>query len=69
MLNGEMGESMLTPIIAATNPILLLVILVVALLFFGHKLPSVARGLGSSVSEFKKGLKEGETTEIKNDEK
>lgn len=35
-----------------------LVILIVALLLFGHKLPSVMRGLGSSVKEFKKGMAE-----------
>ena len=34
----------------------LLIILVVALLLFGHKLPSMMRGLGSSVKEFKKGM-------------
>ncbi|HLX63263.1 MAG TPA: twin-arginine translocase TatA/TatE family subunit [Planctomycetota bacterium] len=38
----------------------LLIILLLAFLFFGHKLPQIARGLGSSVSEFKKGIKEGE---------
>lgn len=38
----------------------LIIILIIALLIFGHKLPSVARSLGSSVSEFKKGVKEGE---------
>jgi sec-independent protein translocase protein TatA len=38
----------------------LLIILVIALLIFGHKLPSVARSLGSTVNEFKKGAKEGE---------
>lgn len=37
----------------------LVIILVVALLIFGHKLPAVARSLGSSVSEFKKGVKDG----------
>jgi sec-independent protein translocase protein TatA len=42
-----------------------LVILVVALLVFGKKLPDVARGLGKSVSQFKKGL--SEVDEIKND--
>jgi sec-independent protein translocase protein TatA len=38
----------------------LIVIMVIALLIFGHKLPQVARSLGSSVNEFKKGVKEGE---------
>lgn len=53
---------MLSPILANIfeSPIGLLVILVIALLFFGHKLPQVARSLGSSVSEFKKGVKAGE---------
>jgi sec-independent protein translocase protein TatA len=53
---------MLSPIVANLfeSPIGLLVILVIALLFFGHKLPNVARSLGSSVSEFKKGVKAGE---------
>ena len=43
-----------------------LTILVIALLIFGHKLPSVARSLGSSVNEFKKGAKEGEEEAMKN---
>jgi sec-independent protein translocase protein TatA len=38
----------------------MVIILVVALLIFGHKLPNVARSLGSSVSEFKKGVKDGQ---------
>ena len=42
------------------SPIQLVVLLIIALLIFGHKLPSVARSLGTSVSEFKKGVKEGE---------
>jgi sec-independent protein translocase protein TatA len=56
-----------TPVIAnlLESPIGLLVILIIALLFFGHKLPSVARSLGSSVSEFKKGVKEGEEEEAR----
>lgn len=37
----------------------LLIILVTVLLLFGAKrLPEVARGLGRSLSEFKKGIKE-----------
>jgi sec-independent protein translocase protein TatA len=35
-----------------------LVILFVALLIFGSKLPSLMRGLGGSVKEFKKGMNE-----------
>ena len=36
-----------------------IIILVICLLLFGHKLPSVARSLGSSVNEFKKGMADG----------
>lgn len=36
-----------------------IVILIVALLLFGKKLPEVMRGLGGSVREFKKGMDEG----------
>ena len=35
-----------------------LVILVVALLIFGRRLPDVARSLGKSIVEFKKGMHE-----------
>lgn len=36
----------------------ILVILVIALLLFGSRLPTIARGLGKSITEFKKGMKE-----------
>ena len=44
----------------------ILVILLVILLFFGAKrLPDLARSLGKSLREFKKGREEGETDEQK----
>jgi sec-independent protein translocase protein TatA len=36
-----------------------LIILAVVLLLFGHRLPGMARSLGSSITSFKDGLKDG----------
>ena len=36
-----------------------LIILLVILLLFGHRLPGMARSLGSGITEFKRGLKDG----------
>ena len=36
-----------------------IIILVVALLLFGRRLPEIMRGLGGSIREFKKGIDEG----------
>lgn len=38
----------------------LIVILVVMLLLFGNRLPGLMRSMGQSVTEFKKGIREGE---------
>jgi sec-independent protein translocase protein TatA len=39
---------------------LLLIFLIILLLFGGAKLPSLARGLGQSIKEFKKAQREGD---------
>lgn len=46
---------------------IILILLIVLLLFGAKKLPELARGLGQSAKEFKKGLSEGE--EKKGEEK
>lgn len=45
-------------IIPGVGPVELMIIGVVAVLLFGSKLPSVARSLGKSMSEFKKGMQD-----------
>ena len=42
-------------------PELLVILLIVLLLFGAKRLPEIARGLGKSLHEFKKGIKEIET--------
>ncbi|MCC7293849.1 MAG: twin-arginine translocase TatA/TatE family subunit [Phycisphaerales bacterium] len=37
-----------------------LVILLVGLLFFGGRLPEIARSVGKSIAEFKKGIKDAQ---------
>jgi len=37
-----------------------LIVLAVVLLLFGNRIPGLARSLGSGITEFKKGLKDGE---------
>lgn len=36
-----------------------IILLIVILVLFGHRIPGMARSLGSGITEFKRGLKEG----------
>jgi len=45
----------------------LLIILVIVLLLFGHRLPGLGKALGRSVTEFKGGLKSGKNEKPENE--
>ncbi len=53
------------------GPLEIIVVLIIAVLIFGKRLPAIARSMGQSLNEFKKGLKEPKDTkkDIENDVK
>jgi sec-independent protein translocase protein TatA len=44
--------------IGMPGPFEMIIILVIAVLLFGKRLPGVAKSFGQSITEFKKGIKE-----------
>ena len=50
------------------GPAQLVILAIVVLLLFGSRLPSTMRSLGKSITEFKKGVKEGEEEAHQDDE-
>lgn len=48
---------------------LLVILVIILLLFGGRKIPELMRGLGQGVSEFKKGMREGDQPTTPNDDK
>jgi len=53
-------------VLSATH--MVLVVVVVLLLFGAHKIPSLMHSLGSGMSEFKKGLRDGEQALLRESE-
>lgn len=52
---------MFQPVLALIGaPWQLVIVLVVVIVLFGKRIPELMRSLGSSVTEFKKGIKQGE---------
>ena len=50
------------------NHMELVIVAIVALLLFGHRLPSVMKGLGQGIHMFKKGMNEGDDEEEEEEE-
>ena len=54
------SDTILIGFIGGLGPLEIVFILAVLVLLFGRKLPDIARNMGKSLTEFKKGIKESE---------
>lgn len=55
---------MLFAILSMPGPLELIIFGAIILLLFGSRLPGLMRSMGSSISEFKKGVRDGEQSSI-----
>ena len=60
---------LVAPLASISSPWAWGIILLLALLFFGRRLPGAARSLGQGINEFKKGLSEGDGARVERVEK
>lgn len=61
VLQAEGLHSSMLAFLGTPGPWQVLIVAMVVLLLFGNRLPSVMRSLGEGITEFKKGIKGGET--------
>jgi sec-independent protein translocase protein TatA len=63
------ASPILLALMGFSGPELLLILCILLLLFGGSKLPSLAKGLGQSIKEFKKAAKDDEPAPAKPEDK
>jgi sec-independent protein translocase protein TatA len=52
----------MVPVMFGIGPLELVIVLGIVLLLFGSRLPSVARSMGKSITEFKRGMHDDDAT-------